>query len=65
MLIKQYENGILVPCNDEKSLEKAITYMITEENERIKLGHQAKQSAKNFNTAIVMEKWYSYLFLER
>lgn len=65
MLIKQYENGILVPCNDEKSLEKAIIYMMTEKSERIKLGHQAKQSAGRFNTATVMEKWYSYLFLGR
>lgn len=65
MLIKQYENGILVPCNDEKSLEKAIIYMMTEKSERIKLGHHAKQSAGRFNTATVMEKWYSYLFLGR
>lgn len=65
MLIKQYENGILVPCNDEKSLEKAIIYMMTEKSERIKLGHQAKQSAGHFNTATIMEKWYSYLFLGR
>lgn len=65
MLIEQYKNGILVPCNDEKSLAKAITYMITKKNERVKLGQQARERAKCFNTATVMEKWYSYLFLGR
>lgn len=65
MLIRQYENGILVPCNDEESLTKAIIYMMTEKDVRIKFGNQAKQSAKNFNSETVMKKWYSYLFLGR
>ena len=65
MLIRQYENGILVPCNDEESLTRAIIYMMTEKDVRVKFGNQAKQSAKNFNSETVMKKWYSYLFLGR
>lgn len=64
MLIKQHENGILVPCNDESELAGAIIDIMSDKNKRIKFGIHAKQNAELFNTKVVMKRWYDYLFFE-
>ena len=65
MLITDQKNGVLVPCNDEEALSRAVLEIMSNRDRRLQLGMQAKESAERFKTDKIMDKWYNYLFLGR
>lgn len=63
-LIRNNENGILVPCGNANGLADAIEEVISNKEKRIRLGQYGKESAARFRTETVMGEWLEYLFIE-
>lgn len=64
MLIKNNENGLLVPCNDVDRLRQALFEIIENEEKRKIFGKCAKEAAAGFCTETIMNQWFDYLFSE-
>lgn len=58
---KNYENGILVPCEDINSLANAILDLINNEEKRKEISESAIKRAEDFNIENIAEKWKSIL----
>ena len=59
--IKTGENGIVVPVGNEDELEKAILFMMENDEKRTNMGLAAKESAKKFCSENVLEIWHSII----
>lgn len=55
------ENGLLIPTGDMESMEKAILYMIENEQKRILMGQAAKQASEKFTQDKVLKIWHSVI----
>lgn len=55
--IKNYENGILVPCNDVDEMIKAIEFMLENQEKAQQMGNNAKHIVKDLAPNIIAEKW--------
>ena len=64
MLIRNNENGILIPCGDTNKLANAIMDVIGSKEKQIELGRHGKEMADRFRTETVMSEWLEYLFAE-
>ncbi len=60
-IIKNKENGILIPVNDERALEESLCILMDNPIYANNLGNQAREDAKNYRPEIVFEKWKSYI----
>ena len=60
-LIKQEQNGILVPCGDADILADAIVKMMSSETMRSRMSVAAKKTAMEFHTDKIMVEWCQYL----
>ena len=56
-IIKNNENGILVPCNDTEALSKAIEKLIVNADFRKKISKNAIRDSQNYKKEIVLNKW--------
>ena len=56
-LIQNYENGILIPVDDEKELIIKLEELICDEKLRIKLGENASKIVKEYNPDNIYSLW--------
>lgn len=61
MVIKNGENGLLVPVNDEVKMANAIIRLIEDKNFAQKLGHNAIRVRDTFNIDNICNKWYEFI----
>lgn len=63
LLVKDGENGILVPCGDEKLIANALDKMAKDYGYRCKCGKQAIIIRKEYSTQLIIHKWFEYIKL--
>lgn len=61
MLIKNYENGILVKPGDENELSNAMEYIIKNQNDADKMGLKAKKTAEMYKPEKIFNDWSTYI----
>ena len=61
MLIKDHENGLLVPVGDEKKIAAAITEMIENQELAESMGRTAKLFAQRFHPETIYQEWKEYV----
>lgn len=57
MLIKNMENGVLVPTGDKEALANALLLLINDEEKREELGRAALQIRRDNSIEQIVEKW--------
>lgn len=60
-LIKDKENGILVPANDENEMATAIINLLNNPEEANRLSLSARLFAEQFDIEIIKEQWFNLL----
>ena len=60
-LIKNNENGILVPVNNEQELCNKIEYLIRNEEKAKIMGENAKKIKEKLNPNNILEQWENYI----
>lgn len=63
-LIRQKENGLLVPVNAQEQLTEALCYM-AEGDHAQQMGHEAFRLRSKLTSRKVFEDWYRYLFEDK
>ncbi|MCH4191030.1 MAG: glycosyltransferase family 4 protein [Butyrivibrio sp.] len=61
MIIKDHQNGILVPVGDAEALAEGILYLIEHPQEADRMGREARKIAEVANAQAVFEQWRDYL----
>ena len=56
-LITHREDGLLVPLGDIKKMADAIEWMITHEEERLRMSNNARLKAKQYTAETIMPQW--------
>ena len=56
-VILHRQSGILIHQGDEQSYEKALSDLMWQENERIRLGNNAKEFARSFSIERIVQEW--------
>ena len=56
-LITHGEDGLLVPLGDIEKLAESIEWMITHEEERLRMSNKARQKAKQYTAEVIMPQW--------
>ncbi len=56
-VIRNGENGLIIPCGDQSALEVAMERLITDPALARKLGTSAKEDSTQYAVATVIEKW--------
>ena len=56
-LITHGEDGLLVPLGDIEKLAESIEWMITHEEERLRMSNNARQKAKQYKAEVIMPQW--------
>ena len=56
-LITHGEDGLLVPLGDIEKLAESIEWMITHEEERLRMSNNARQKAKKYTAEVIMPQW--------
>ncbi len=60
-VIRNMENGLLVPIKDENALADAIIKLITDRELALSLGNEARHISDIANSAAVAQQWISYI----
>jgi len=60
-MIESDKNGFLIPLFDEALFREKLEYLITNEEEREKMGRYAKQSIATFEPEHICEKYYRFI----
>ena len=61
-LIQNENQGLLVSCNDVEGMYQAIHSILSNDEKRNRLSVETKKRAMQFETNIIFEQWYNYLF---
>ena len=56
-LITHGEDGLLVPLGDIEKLAESIEWMITHEEERLRMSNNVRQKAKQYTAEVIMPQW--------
>lgn len=56
-----YKNGLLVPCGDEKEMEKALRKMLGDASARKEMGMENRRIREYLDVDRVIDKWYAIL----
>lgn len=59
-LIRNGENGMLVPVGDEKALSEAMLYMLEHPDEANAMGQEAMKIRETHSTDRICQQWYDY-----
>lgn len=59
-LIRQKENGILIPVNDKKALQEALCYLLDNPELAIEMGRRATTIQKELNPGVINQAWKTY-----
>ncbi len=54
-------NGLLVDIDNQKQMEDAIEYMLSNRNEAIRMGNEARKTSICFEKNKVLDKWYEVI----
>lgn len=60
-IIKNGENGFLIPYDDDSLFIEKLTYLMEHPEEREKMGRAAKESVKRFDKRTIMNQWKELL----
>ena len=60
-LIKDGENGLLVPIKDKEAMAEAIDRLLSNDDYAEKLGKKAKDAARQFHPEIIFSQWKTYI----
>ncbi len=60
-VIRNMENGLLIPIKDEDALADAMIKLIEDRELALRLGHEARNISDIANAASVAEQWISYI----
>ena len=60
-LIASGHNGLLVPCNDENELVKAMDTMLSSPEQAIRMGKNAQQVAQSYKAQLIMRQWKEFM----
>jgi glycosyltransferase involved in cell wall biosynthesis len=60
-LMKDGENGLLIPVGDESRLIEALDKLLSNQELADRLGQNAKEEAKKYRTEKVFEQWKEYV----
>ena len=60
-IIKDGENGFLIPYNDDALFVEKLTYLMNHPEERQRMGIAAKESVKRFDKEKIMNQWKELL----
>lgn len=60
-MIEDGENGYLVPVFDDGLMKKKLEYLMDHEEERLKMGANARRSMKRFDCNTVCQKFYDFI----
>ncbi|PEY78906.1 glycosyltransferase family 4 protein [Bacillus cereus] len=63
MLINNYENGILVPIEDEKEFAAGLRYLLSNYPSAINMGIEAQKIIKRTNESSIVTDWENYILL--
>lgn len=61
MVIKPYENGIIVPVKDPEAMYKAMKYMIDNPDEAEKMGKNAVEIRNTLEKNKILKRWLSFV----
>ena len=61
-LIKNKENGLLVPVGDANALADGINFMLDNPDKADRMGQEAKKLCEIANSDVVYKKWKDYVF---
>ncbi|MCM3610394.1 glycosyltransferase family 4 protein [Planococcus sp. MERTA32b] len=61
LLIKDQENGLLVPRDNEEKLADAIIRILNNPDFADALGHEAKKINENYHPNVILPKWEEYI----
>jgi glycosyltransferase involved in cell wall biosynthesis len=50
-------NGRLVPVGNESALTDSLRWLMTHDDERLRMGRQARESIRRFEIDAVMKRW--------
>lgn len=64
-LIKQQENGLLVPCNNEEALAQALEKLLLNPQKTAKMGEKARRAARIFRPELIFKQWQEFIFREK
>lgn len=59
-LIKDGQNGLLVPCNNEKKLTLAMEKLLSQPEQAKQIGAKAREFAQKFATPFIFKQWKKY-----
>lgn len=60
-MIKDGENGLLVPVGDDKALSDALIKILSNEENANVMGEKAKEICKEVKATVIYEKWKDYV----
>lgn len=60
-VLRDGENGLLVPVGDEDALAAALTALLCDSDGREQLGRAARETAENFRPEAIFQQWESYI----
>lgn len=61
LLIRTEHNGILVPVGDKKNMAIALRNLLNDSKKQKRIGVNAKKSAEEFKTDVILSQWDNYL----
>lgn len=61
MMIKPYENGILVPVRDPEAMYQAMKYMIEHPDEAEEMGRKAVEVRQTLEKNKILQQWLSFI----
>jgi GalNAc-alpha-(1->4)-GalNAc-alpha-(1->3)-diNAcBac-PP-undecaprenol alpha-1,4-N-acetyl-D-galactosaminyltransferase len=60
-LIKNNQNGYLIPLNNYEKFEEKLLYLMESDEERIRLGDNAKKTISEFEATKIADKFYNFI----
>lgn len=61
MMIKSYENGILVPVRDPEAMYQAMKYMIEHPDKAEEMGRKAVEVRQTLEKNKILQQWLSFI----
>jgi GalNAc-alpha-(1->4)-GalNAc-alpha-(1->3)-diNAcBac-PP-undecaprenol alpha-1,4-N-acetyl-D-galactosaminyltransferase len=63
-LINNNQNGYLIPINNYEMFEEKLRYLMESDEERIRLGDNAKKTVSEFEATKIADKFYNFLLIK-
>ena len=60
-LIKNNQNGYLIPLNNYEKFEEKLRYLMESDDERLRLGENSKKTVREFEANKIADKFYNFI----